>query len=191
MSLTKIEFFFDVVSPYSYIASEQIEALANSCQVELQWRPFLLGGVFKETGNQPPGMLPSRGKYLLKDLKRKSKFFQIPFTMPKMFPINSMLAMRTLCSFAENELPEKAHRVFRAYWVDNQAINNEAVIKELLGAEALAKAEDSDIKEKLRANTEEAVKRGAFGAPTFFIGDEMFFGSDRLMFMQAYLEGKL
>ncbi len=188
MQSVQVEFFFDTVSPYSYIASQLIEKMLASHCSKIVWRPFLLGGVFKATGNQPPAMLPSRGRYMLKDLKRSAALQQIPFSMPSHFPTNSLLAQRVLCGVAEEEIPMIAHKIYAAYWVDNQNIGDENVLRDLLGLQLLEKAIDADVKETLKQNTQEAVERGAFGAPSFFVGDEMFFGADRLPLLQAYLQ---
>ena len=186
-----VEFYFDIVSPYSYLASKRIENIATNCQAELIWRPFLLGGVFKAVNNQPPAMLPARGKSMLKDLHRNSKFYGIPFAMPKNFPGNSLLAMRVLAGLVDNEIPVMAHKLYQAYWVDGQDISDATVVEKLVGADLIELANSTDVKEKLKQTTSEAVKRGAYGAPSIFVDDQLFFGHDRLMFVEAYLQGKL
>lgn len=179
-----IEFFFDVASPYTYMATTQIEAVAERAGAELIWRPFLLGGVFKAVGNLPPAVLAPRGAYMLEDLGRWARFYKVPFRFPSNFPINSLLPMRVFQGLSRAERPAVAHRVFRAHWVDGQDISDPAVLAPLVGEAAMAAASDPEVKERLRRGTEEAVARGAFGAPTFFVGEQMFFGNDRLQFVE-------
>ncbi len=176
----QIEFFFDIGSPYSYFAATRMADFAKETGTSIRWRPFLLGGVFKASGNQPPAMLPARAPYLLKDVKRCSAQIGVPFRMPAQFPTNSLVAMRALSGLSEAELPAAALKVFRAYWYDGADVASPEGVASLLGTEAVARGNDDAVKQKLKENSEEAVRRGAFGAPTFFVGDEMFFGHDRL-----------
>lgn len=187
MSVNSIEFFFDIASPYSYLAATQIDDLGERVGVTVRWRPFLLGGVFKAVGNQPPATLPSRGQYMLKDLHRWAAAYQQPFTFPSTFPMNSLLAMRALTALDEPARPEAALGLFRAYWVDDRDLTRPEVIADIIGEDAPARSVLPEVKGALRATTDEAVERGAFGAPTIFVGDEMFFGNDRLHFVEALL----
>ncbi|MFZ5756321.1 MAG: 2-hydroxychromene-2-carboxylate isomerase [Pseudomonadota bacterium] len=176
----RIEFFYDIGSPYSYLAATRMAALEKETGATVVWRPFLLGGVFKGAGNQPPIAVPARAPYLLKDITRCSAQMGVPFRMPARFPTNSLAVMRTLAGLPEAELPEASLKMFRAYWYDGADIAAPDVIASVLGAEAVARAGDEAVKQKLKDNSDEAVRRGAFGAPTFFVGDEMFFGHDRI-----------
>ena len=110
-----IEFFYDIVSPYSYLASERIEALTERNGVEIHWRPFLLGGLHKITGNTPPGLQDFKKPYLGKDLRRLSKYYEIPYQFPKQFPTRTILAQRALTAVAEEQRPEATHALYRAY----------------------------------------------------------------------------
>lgn len=191
-----IEFFWDCVSPYTYIAATQIEGLARDCGAQLRWRPFLLGGVFKAVGNRPPAQLPPKGKHLFIDLARWAKYYGIPLTMPSAFPSNSITAQRIATAMADDpRAPELAKALMHRYWGAGEDIADEKVLRSVLqalelDAEALlAAAGDPSVKERLKANTEEAVQRGAFGAPTFFIGEDMYWGSDRMDLMRAQLSG--
>ena len=183
-----IEFFFDVGSPYSYFAATQIDAIGHRVGLPVRWRPFLLGGVFRSVGNTPPAMLPARAPYLLRDLQRWSAHYGEPFSFPSSFPMNSLLAMRVLTAVPDAGRAEAALALFRSYWVDNQDLTRPEVIARLLGEAPVVAAVDPDIKGQLRATTDEAVERGAFGAPTVFLGEEMFFGNDRLHFVEAYAQ---
>lgn len=179
-----IEFFFDVASPYTYLASTQIEAVAQRAGAELIWRPFLLGGVFKQVGNLPPAVLAPRGAYMLADLGRWARAYGVPLKVPSSFPINSLLPMRVFQGASRGERAAMAHRVFHAHWAEGLDVSDPAVLGPLVGEAAMARATDPEVKDRLRRGTEEAVTRGAFGAPTFFVGDEMFFGNDRLPFVE-------
>ncbi len=183
MSVGRIEFFFDIGSPYTYLAFHRLAALDAAVQQHIEYRPFLLGAVFKAVGNTPPAMIPSRGQYMLRDLNRWAERLGIPFSFPPFFPINSLLPMRALCSFSPSDLPEQASGVFHGYWAENRDVSQPEVLTSILGAEPVAAASRDAVKQRLRANTEEAVARGAFGAPTFFVGQEMFFGNDRIDFV--------
>ncbi|MGK0347878.1 MAG: 2-hydroxychromene-2-carboxylate isomerase, partial [Myxococcota bacterium] len=115
-----IEFFYDIVSPYSYLAMTQMARIADEAETEVHWRPFYLGAVFKATGNAPPALVPARGQYMLKDLYRWAHSYGTEFNFPSVFPTNSLLAMRalTLMPKGEREVPSLA--LGKAYWVDGK-----------------------------------------------------------------------
>lgn len=182
----KVEFFFDVVSPYSYIAAVQVSR--SALLKEAQWRPFFLGGVFKATGNQPPISVPAKGQYMAKDLKRLFAYYDVAFSFPAVFPANSLTAMRALAGARAEDVQVLALKLFDAYWGQGRNIGDAAVLAELLPAELLAAAADEAVKEKLKANTESAVSRGAFGAPTLFVDDELYFGEDRVFLVEHALK---
>jgi 2-hydroxychromene-2-carboxylate isomerase len=182
----KVEFFFDVASPYSYLAALQVGRLAKYAPVE--WRPFLIGGVFKLSGNTMPAANPAKGQYMFKDLQRLFAHLDTPYRFPGTFPINSLMAMRALTAAEPAQVPALALKLFNAYWGEDRNIGDPEVLKELVGEELLARTTEEATKEKLKAATEEAAQRGAFGAPTFFIGDEMYFGEDRIWLMEEVLK---
>jgi len=188
----QLEFFYDYVSPYSYLANSQLETLVG-CDVA--YRPMFLGGVMKATGNQPPGVLPARLRYLQRDLDRWARYYGIPFRNNSIFPQNTLAALRLALVAQRGGSFDRVHqRLFDAMFVNDRDLSDIAVLREILVAAGLdagamlAAIEDPDIKAMLKANTEEAVARGAFGAPTMFVGDEMFFGNDRLPFVRAAIE---
>ncbi|MGK0289044.1 MAG: 2-hydroxychromene-2-carboxylate isomerase [bacterium] len=185
--MTKIEFFFDIVSPYSYVLSTQIEKLADKYPVEIEWRPFFLGGLFKTVGNQSPIAQPLKAKFLFNDLKRIGAYYQIPFTFPKQFPSNTITIMRVLCMLENKEISDFAKKFFQLYWGEGQDTSGSSILESILGKENLALAKTDEAKEKLKTVTQEAADRGAFGAPTIFINDQMYFGSDRLFLIEDYL----
>ncbi len=160
-----IDFYYDIASPYSYLAACRIDAEAAQAEVEVRWRPFLLGGVFRAVGNKPPATVPTRARYMLEDLKRWAVRGQVPFRFNPFFPNNSITVMRILTAVADDQSTQSAlaKRFFKATWVDGKNIGDEAVIREVLGAdvELLAHAKDQKIKDALRATTDGAVERGA------------------------------
>ncbi len=192
-----IEFFYDFTSPYSYLAATQIENVAARAGVSFAPKPFVLGAVFKAVGNQGPASYPAKAAYSLKDVAAWSELYGIPFTFPDAFPINAMKAHRLVLAVADEAAAWKLSlRIYRAYWGEGQDITNVQLLADLatesgLDAPALlARTEQQDIKDRLRANTDSAIERGAFGAPTFFVGDQMFLGNDRLMFVERAARGE-
>lgn len=181
MTRPVVEFFYDIVSPYSYLAAERLGEL--DAVADVRWQPFFLPGIFQVTGNAAPGLHPLKGKYLFQDLARLAAHYQLPLQFPSQFPINSVTAMRALLSLPETERPAASRRVFRAYWAEGRDVVDLKVLTELLGESAVERAQHEDIKQGLRAATEQAAARGAFGAPTFFLGDEMYWGEDRMFLL--------
>lgn len=181
--MASLEFYYDVASPYTYLAATRVDQIGAQAGVDVVWRPFLLGAVFKATGNAPPALVRARGMYMLRDLGRWSAKMGEPFRFPSAFPIHSLLAQRVLTAASDAERPALSLALMRAYWADNQDLSDRGVLESLVGAERIAAAETPANKGALRLATEEAVQRGAFGSPTFFVGSEMFFGNDRMDFV--------
>ena len=199
MSAQTIEFFWDAASPYTYFASTQIEGIAERCGVSVEWKPFLIGAAFKATGNSPPAIaVPAKGKYMMTDLRLSAGFLGIPITMPAAFPINSLLPMRTaLAAQNAGQGPEFAKAVMHAHWGEGRDVSQPEELQKIAsslaldGEALLAATQDQALKDQLKANCEDAIRRGAFGAPTFFVGDTMFWGHDRLPILEAFLQGKI
>jgi len=195
--MKQIEFFYDFASPYSYLASTRMEGLEKRTGVPVIWRPFALGHVFKETGNAMTASIPAKAKYMIADLKRWAEFYQAPFQWPSLFPLRSVPALRAALAAEElGQLLQLSAALFQAYWTEGQDLSQTTVLQKIAdslglpGAKIAARIEDQEIKDKLRANTEEAVRRGAFGAPTFFVGEEMFWGNDRIEMVERFLQGQ-
>lgn len=207
-SPVRIELFYDVVSPYSRAAFASLRRWAPIWEAELVLRPFLLGGVMKATGNSPPALLPARGLYMAKDIERLGRYFDVALVLPVDFPKNTLTAMRVLTQVEEQaheHLGAASEALFERCWGGGgDDVNDPAVLKSALveagiddttAARFVAGTSDPEVKARLVRTTEEAVERGAFGAPTYFVRkhngdeDEMFFGSDRLPLM-AYLYDK-
>ncbi len=184
--MQRVDFFYDIGSPYSYIAATQVSRLASLAEVH--WRPFLIGGVFKATGNQPPAMLAARAPYLRKDLERLAAFYRIPFQMPSRFPLNTLLTMRSLHAVEPSVVDVTSMALFEAYWVEDRDVGDPEVLVSLLGKEVVERAGTDAVKVSLKDATDEAVMRGAFGAPSFFLEDELYFGEDRLFLLEHALK---
>jgi 2-hydroxychromene-2-carboxylate isomerase len=192
-----LEFFFDISSPYSYLAATQIDEMVQRTGADVAWKPFLLGGVFKMTGNEMPAAVRPKASYMLEDLHRWADYYDVPFVMNSHFPVNSLYAQRALLAAQERDpgsLPPLARALFNASWTQNRDVSQTdeiATIAEAAGLDGeaiLADIQEDRIKEKLKSLTSEAVDRGAFGAPTFFVGEQMFWGNDRLHFVEEALE---
>jgi 2-hydroxychromene-2-carboxylate isomerase len=189
MSAPRVECFFDVGSPASHLAWSQLPALCASAGAVLAPRPMLLGGVFQATQNASPMAVPAKGRYTMTDLQRHARRYGVALEPNPHFPVNTLLAMRVLTGVLLRQ-PERfasaTDALFRALWVEGANLADPAALGQALSAAqvdpapALAAAGDADVKTALRTTTEEAVARGVFGAPTMFVGDEMFFGQDRL-----------
>ena len=185
----EVEFYFDLGSPYSYLATSQISIFEKKNNVDVIWRPILLGGLFKSVENKSPFYVEPANKkrYLLGDLKAWASMYEIPFTLPSQLPPNTLIAMRgALVAAKQGLLQEYAKRMFHAYFVSDLNISDASVISDIVKVVGMDVTEFSlavdsaDIKKELLDATKEAADRGAFGVPTFFYGNQMFFGNDRL-----------
>ena len=191
-----VEFFFDLGSPASYLAHTQLPAICRDNGATLVYRPMLLVGVFQATGNASPAMIPAKGRYMLRDLARFAERYGVPMRFNPHFPLNTLSLMRLVVAIQLHQ-PERLEAglqvLFQAIWVDGLNLGNPALVAEVLtaagfDAEALqAQIAEQEVKDALKACTEEAVKRGVFGAPTCFVDGEMFFGQDRLDFVREAL----
>ena len=191
-----VEFFFDVGSPTAYLAWTQLPALCAQAGASLVYRPMLLGGVFQATGNASPAMVAAKGRYMDGDMPRFARRYGVPLAKNPHFPINTLTLMR-MATGVQMKQPARfdafLRGVFKAMWVEPLNLNDPAVAAKALidagfdPAEMMALAGDAEVKTALRATTEEAVARGVFGAPTMFVGSEMFFGQDRLDFVREAL----
>ncbi|MBV9891110.1 MAG: 2-hydroxychromene-2-carboxylate isomerase [Rhizobacter sp.] len=197
MSARTVEFFFDVGSPASYLAWTQLPRLAAETNAGVVWRPMLLGGVFKATGNASPVTIPAKGRWMMGDLQRWARRYGVTFSLNPHFPINTLTLMRGATAMQMRD-PERflayVDVVYRAMFELPRDLGDVDVLVATLrqagfdpGAFATLVA-DPEVKARLIATTEEAVARGVFGAPTFFVGEQMFFGQDRLEFVREALE---
>lgn len=192
-----VEFYFDVGSPAAYLAWTQLPKIVQQAGCEIEYRPFLLGGVFQATGNRSPMEVPAKGQYMQDDLQRFARRYGVPFRHNPHFPINTLTLMRGALGLQMRE-PQRmvpyVDAVYRAIWVDGKNMNDPATVAAVLQQagfdpdKLLALAQDPAVKDELKVVTQEAVARGAFGAPTFFVGDQMFWGQDRLDFVKEALQ---
>ena len=183
-----LELWFEFASTYSYPAVLRAEPLARAAGVALAWRPFLLGPIFRSQGwdDSPFNLYPAKGRYMWRDLERICADLGISMRRPSRFPRNGLLAARVAC-FAQEQhwVPEFVRRVYAANFAHDREVSDPAVVGEILEAvgqprSLLAAAESPETKAKLRAQTERAQALGIFGAPSFVVGDELYWGNDRL-----------
>ena len=191
-----VDFLFDYGSPAAYLAWTQLGKLAADTGATVVMKPMLLGGVFQATGNRAPITVPAKGSYLFKDLNRFAKAYGVPLAMNPHFPINTITLMRidvALSLAGDARLDAYRSAVFNAVWAEQKNMGDPATVAAVLAPagfkpdELVEMAADPRVKETLKTWTQEAVDRGVFGAPTFFGGDEMFWGQDRLDFVRSAL----
>ncbi len=190
-----VEFFFDFGSPSTYLAWTQLPKIAAAAGANIIWQPMLLGGVFKATGNQSPISIPAKGRYTMQDFARFARRYGVPIAFNPHFPINTLTLMRGAAGYLGSAQFERyLSAIFEAMWVNKKNLGKPEVVAEVITRAGLDPAEfarlvsDEEVKDRLKAITEQAIQRGAFGAPTFFVGEEMFFGQDRLDFVAEALQ---
>jgi 2-hydroxychromene-2-carboxylate isomerase len=190
----QVEFLFDYGSPFSYLADTQMPALAARTGAKVLYTPILLGAVLKATGNSSPIAVPAKGKYMRIELQRWARRYGVPDLVNPFFPINTMPLMRAAVATQQLGLFDRYHPlIFNAFWAKGLNLGDTAVFTGVLeagglpAAEILRASETHEVKDRLRRNTDDAVARGMFGAPAFFVGDEMFWGNDRLDWVEAAL----
>jgi 2-hydroxychromene-2-carboxylate isomerase len=194
-----LEVFFDCSSPWTYLAFENLLRLQAELGFEIEWRPILVGGIFNSVNpsvyqsRETP--VPAKAAYMKKDLADWARAAGLKIVFPpSAFPVNSVKAMRGCIWLApQGRLVDFARACFQAYWSEDRDISQDAVLAELCATVGLdtdaffAAVADPLVKDQLQANTEEAMARGAFGSPTMFLGDDMYFGNDRLPLVRAAL----
>jgi len=191
-----IGFWFDFTSPYGYVASELIDALAARHRRAVRWHPILLGPIFKMVGTGPLTQIPLKGDYSKHDFARTARYHQVAFRLPEKFPVGSQVAARAFY-FIDDADPARAadfaKRVFRAYFAEGRDISDPAVVMEAAAASgadvpALTQGLAGDaIKDRLKAEVENAMKAGSFGSPWFGVDGEPFWGVDRLPMLEEWI----
>lgn len=191
-----VELYYDVVCPFAYLGSTQIEALAARTGARVVFRPMLLGGVFKALGapaDLTSSMPEAKRRHNERDMHRWAAHWGVPLVVPAQHPRSTVLAMRAILAAGEPSFARATHALYRAYWVEERDVTVPEVVAGVLdgagldGSDIATRATSQPIKDDLRARTDEAVSRGVFGAPTFFVGGEMYWGQDRLGFVEAAL----
>lgn len=192
----RIEHYFDFGSPTSYLAYTQLPKIAAECGAELVWKPMLLGGVFKATGNASPVSVPAKGRWMTEDIRRWAARYGVAFTHNPHFPINTLTLMRGATGLQLRDpgaFGRYLDAIYAAMWREPQNLGDPAVLEAVLSdagfdaAAFTALVSDPEVKARLIASTDEAVARGVFGAPTTFVGTQMYFGQDRLDFVREAL----
>ena len=186
-----LEFWFEFASTYSHVAAQRIEAVARASNVTVAWRPFLLGLIFRRQGwnDSPFNIYPAKGAYMWKDLERQCAKHGVPFRKPSAFPRPSLLATRIAVALESSpqRVAEFSRRVYLANFYEDAETSSDDIVRGLLQSMAwpdvdavLARATSAETKERLRRRGDEAFERGIFGAPTFLVGSELYWGNDRL-----------
>ena len=183
------DFYFDFGSLASYLAHTQLPRISAETGAKPQMYPMLLGGVFQATGNASPMAVPAKGRYVFIDMKRFADAYGVPLVMNPHFPIITTTLMRAATALqvqGDEAFQRYMDAIYRAIWVEALNMNDPGVVSEVLSragfdpAAVLAMANEQATKDKLNSVTMTAVERGVFGAPTFFIGDHMYWGQDRI-----------
>ena len=184
-----IDFYYDFVSSASYIAYKRLPRMIEKAGGTINWKPMVLGGVFKAVGNSPPTHIPAKGRWLFDDLQRTCSRYGLKFSVNSNFPLNTIMVLRGAVAaekLGDEVLKKYMDAMFDGAWANDDDLSDPAVVMELMDKAGLPAQEianmvqDQAIKDELRANTEEAVARGAFGAPTIFVNGEMHWGQDRI-----------
>jgi 2-hydroxychromene-2-carboxylate isomerase len=191
-----VEFYFDFGSPTAYLAHKRLGQLSKQYGLQIRYMPMLLGGVFKATGNASPVTIPAKGKYMLEhDLPRFAQRYGVALNFNPHFPINTLNLMRgAIAAGRLGCMEDYVNLAFEAVWVQEKNMGDPVILSQALGeagldAESLiALSQDPEVKAELLANTEAAVARGVFGTPTLFMDGAMYFGQDRLDFIEAALQ---
>jgi 2-hydroxychromene-2-carboxylate isomerase len=192
-----IDFYFDFSSPYGYFASAKIEDIASRHGRTVNWRPILLGAVFKVTGSKPLAAIPLKSDYMKRDLERTARLLNVPFRLPSNFPIGTMAPARAFY-YVNNQDPAAAKRLalafYVAYFADNIDISSPEATVDIAGHAGLDRDEitraldDQTVKDRLRRETDAAISLGVFGSPYIVVDGEPFWGSDRLEQVEKWLE---
>lgn len=191
-----VEFYFDLGSPSTYLAYTQLPKICADTGSQLIFVPMLLGGIFNSTGNASPVTIPAKGRYMIQDLSRFAQRYGVPLKFNPHFPINTLTLMRAVTGMQMRQ-PDRflafINCLFSALWVEARNLNDPATVAAVLNEngfnpdEVLVLSNEDAVKATLKENTETAVKRGVFGAPSMFIENQLFFGQDRLDFVEQAL----
>ena len=193
--MAHVDFYYDIVCPYAYLGSTQIQAIADRCGASVSYKPILLGGVLQSVGSPTVpmnAMPPSKARHNLLDMQRWADLWKVPFKFPNGHPRRSVHCMRTILASGDAGV-DVMHALYKAYWVDELDVAQPDVVGQALNDAGLnpewsTKAVDQAIKDELRERTAEAVSHGVFGVPTCIVDGELFWGQDRMDFVEAALK---
>ncbi|WP_423194238.1 2-hydroxychromene-2-carboxylate isomerase [Cupriavidus sp. H18C2] len=194
----QVEFFFDFGSPYSYLAYKELPRVAARTGATIVWRPMLLGGVFKATGNHSPMEIEAKRQWSDSDLACWARRYGVPFRHNPHFPVNTLALMRGAVGYqrkGDADFQRYVDAIYTAMWEAGRNLNDPNEIGKVLAEagldarEALAMLDDPEVKAELKRATEDAVARGIFGAPSFIVDGQLYWGNDRLLFVEEQLAG--
>lgn len=198
--MAKIEFFFDCSSPWTYLAFSRIHGVIERTQCQVHWKPILVGGVFNAVNqtvyDRRAAPDPVQGPYYVKDLRDWARYCGVKIGQPPVFPVRAVESMRgAYVALEQDLLVPYAQAVFESYWGELQDISKPSILQSICDRVGLNSAsfferiESPDIKERLRATTQELIDRGGFGSPTMFVNEtDMYFGNDRLPLVEYALK---
>ncbi len=197
----KFEFYFDYISPFSYVANAAVQQISARTGADIVIKPMFLGAVMQATDNRPPGMVPAKGAYMMKDLQRCTTRYGLDFRMNPYFPmVSTRNLLRATCGLDNDPTEQKRFMdaCFQHMWASPTPLkpDDDDSVRAMCEQEGFdfrqiqELAQASASKDAMKANTDSAIARGAFGAPTFFVGDDMFFGHDRLDYVQEALKAQ-
>lgn len=189
-----IDFYYDYISVASYLAWSQLEGLCERTGAQVNYKPMLLGGVFKTSENISPITIPSKWAWVKKDMQRYADHYRVPYQLNPHFPFSTVNAMRGACwALANNAIETYNHAMFTAAWVEGKDLSSKEVLAEVLGSAGfdastvMAAIAEPTFKTALIDATNAATNRGVFGAPSLYVADELFFGQDRLEWVEKAL----
>ncbi len=186
------DFYFDFISPYSFIAHKKIKKLEKEYKFKISYRPILLGGLHNLHNIKAPAFIPSKARFMIRDCKMVAEKNKINFKFNSYFPIKSLSLMRGVFVAAEDGIKDLfIDKIFNEIWCNGLNLNDQEVVKKVLKnidinpMTFLLRAQSQNIKDQLKVKTNEAFKKGIFGAPTFLVKEKIFWGQDRLQYAVA------
>jgi 2-hydroxychromene-2-carboxylate isomerase len=197
-TVKQVDFYFDFVSPYAWVASHQLTELRKCTPVKVRFVPVLFAGLLDHHANFGPAEIPAKRRYTFQDAQRWAVYLGLEFRSPPAHPFNPLKPLRVTSTVDDDDLRETlAMKLLDAAWSGGRDVTSDSVIDEVAtsigldGKDVLARSQSDEIKRKLRLQTESAIQAGVFGIPSFVVDGELFWGSDRLHFLEAHLKGRL
>ena len=186
------EFYFDFVSPYSFLAHQEVKKIEKKYSIKIKYKPILLGGLHNLHGIKAPAFIPSKAKFMIRDCKMLSDKYKISFKFNSYFPINTVNLMRGVLIAEEDGIEHQyIEKIFEALWIGGLNLNDQTIIDKVLKNLGInpktfaLRLSNQNVKDELKKRTQDAFEKGIFGAPTFFVNNKVFWGQDRLEFALA------